>query len=145
MLIFLCSLLILFLISQVIYPVLPFYRRSLAQHERSFVRPSPSGRAVGGVARATSDSILLCEAAGYDMVHQMLFSALTFQSNPFLSSPSFLFVFFCGFTANLQNLSLRCQGLLAHCLLLNASSTYLFLLSTISLNSAEPFISILPQ
>ena len=40
----------------------------LSVSENSFVRPSPSGDASGGVARHTRESILLCEAAGYDVV-----------------------------------------------------------------------------
>lgn len=34
----------------------------------AFVRPSPSGGSLGGVTRKTRESILLCEAAGYDVV-----------------------------------------------------------------------------
>ncbi len=34
----------------------------------SFIRPSPSGGVLGGVARKTRESIILCEAAGYDVV-----------------------------------------------------------------------------
>jgi LAO/AO transport system kinase len=34
----------------------------------AFIRPSPSGTTLGGVAEATRDSLLLCEAAGYDVV-----------------------------------------------------------------------------
>ncbi|MDA8019385.1 MAG: methylmalonyl Co-A mutase-associated GTPase MeaB [Thermoanaerobaculia bacterium] len=41
---------------------------NLASHERSFVRPSPSGGSLGGVARKTRESMLLCEAAGFDTV-----------------------------------------------------------------------------
>lgn len=40
----------------------------LASHERAFVRPSPTAGTLGGVARRTRASILLCEAAGYDTV-----------------------------------------------------------------------------
>lgn len=40
----------------------------LAQDERAFIRPSPSGATLGGVARRTRESLLLCEAAGYDTV-----------------------------------------------------------------------------
>jgi LAO/AO transport system kinase len=40
----------------------------LASHERAFVRPSPTAGTLGGVARRTRESILLCEAAGYDTV-----------------------------------------------------------------------------
>jgi LAO/AO transport system kinase len=40
----------------------------LAPHERAFIRPSPSGRTLGGVARATRETMLLCEAAGFDVV-----------------------------------------------------------------------------
>lgn len=40
----------------------------LAGDPRAFVRPSPAGSSLGGVARATREAILLCEAAGYDVV-----------------------------------------------------------------------------
>lgn len=40
----------------------------LSAHERVFIRPSPSGDAAGGVARKTREALLLCEAAGYDVV-----------------------------------------------------------------------------
>jgi len=38
----------------------------LAQDERAFIRPSPSGGSLGGVARRTRECLLLCEAAGFD-------------------------------------------------------------------------------
>lgn len=40
----------------------------LARHEGAFIRPSPSGGTLGGVARRTAESILAVEAAGYDVV-----------------------------------------------------------------------------
>ncbi len=40
----------------------------LARREEAFIRPSASGGALGGVARKTRESIILCEAAGYDVV-----------------------------------------------------------------------------
>ena len=40
----------------------------LAALEGAFIRPSPSSGALGGVARKTRESMLLCEAAGYDVV-----------------------------------------------------------------------------
>lgn len=40
----------------------------LAQHEEAFIRPSPTGGMLGGVARRTRESIVLCEAAGYDRI-----------------------------------------------------------------------------
>ena len=40
----------------------------LAVDPAAFVRPSPSSGALGGVARMTRETILLCEAAGYDVV-----------------------------------------------------------------------------
>ncbi len=40
----------------------------LTASERAFVRPSPSGRHLGGVARATRESMLVLEAAGHDVV-----------------------------------------------------------------------------
>ena len=41
---------------------------ALATDEHAFVRPSPSAGTLGGVARATRESMLVCEAAGYDVV-----------------------------------------------------------------------------
>lgn len=40
----------------------------LSRNEQAFVRPSPSGASLGGVARRTRESVLLCEAAGFDVV-----------------------------------------------------------------------------
>jgi LAO/AO transport system kinase len=40
----------------------------LASLEGSFIRPSPTGGSLGGVARKTRESILVCEAASYDVV-----------------------------------------------------------------------------
>jgi LAO/AO transport system kinase len=40
----------------------------LARDERAFIRPSPSRGALGGVTRKTREAILICEAAGYDLV-----------------------------------------------------------------------------
>jgi LAO/AO transport system kinase len=40
----------------------------LSRHKESFIRPSPSGGALGGVARKTRETILLCEAAGFDII-----------------------------------------------------------------------------
>jgi LAO/AO transport system kinase len=40
----------------------------LALDPRAFVRPSPSGLSPGGVARRTRETMLLCEAAGFDVV-----------------------------------------------------------------------------
>lgn len=41
---------------------------SLSKRSEAFIRPSPSGGMAGGVARRTRDAVLLCEAAGYDVV-----------------------------------------------------------------------------
>ncbi len=40
---------------------------SLARDQRAFIRPSPSGGALGGVAYRSRETLLLCEAAGYDI------------------------------------------------------------------------------
>jgi LAO/AO transport system kinase len=40
----------------------------LSRNPSAFVRPSPSANQLGGVAQKTRESILLCEAAGYDVV-----------------------------------------------------------------------------
>ncbi|MCL2780451.1 MAG: methylmalonyl Co-A mutase-associated GTPase MeaB [Actinomycetia bacterium] len=41
---------------------------ALAASEAAFIRPSPSGGHLGGVARATRESMLVLEAAGFDVV-----------------------------------------------------------------------------
>jgi LAO/AO transport system kinase len=40
----------------------------LARNPHAFIRPSPSGVALGGVARRTREAIIVVEAAGYDVV-----------------------------------------------------------------------------
>ncbi|MDQ5987921.1 MAG: GTPase ArgK [Syntrophus sp. SKADARSKE-3] len=40
----------------------------LSVDDRAFIRPSPSGGTLGGVARKTRETLLLCEAAGFDVV-----------------------------------------------------------------------------
>ena len=40
----------------------------LSQQDNAFIRPSPSGGALGGVAQKTREAMLLCEAAGYDVI-----------------------------------------------------------------------------
>jgi LAO/AO transport system kinase len=40
----------------------------LSVHENAFIRPSPSAGSLGGVARKTRETIVLCEAAGFDTI-----------------------------------------------------------------------------
>lgn len=40
----------------------------LSVHPRSFIRPSPTAGSLGGVARKTRETIVLCEAAGFDTI-----------------------------------------------------------------------------
>ncbi|HIL88531.1 MAG TPA: methylmalonyl Co-A mutase-associated GTPase MeaB [Deltaproteobacteria bacterium] len=40
----------------------------LSRHPAAFIRPSPASGILGGVARRTRETLLLCEAAGYDVV-----------------------------------------------------------------------------
>ena len=40
----------------------------LSRDPRAFIRPSPSGCTLGGVARRTREAMLLCEAAGHDVI-----------------------------------------------------------------------------
>ena len=40
----------------------------LSQHPSAFIRPSPSAGSLGGVARKTRETIVLCEAAGYNNI-----------------------------------------------------------------------------
>ncbi|MGD2272375.1 MAG: methylmalonyl Co-A mutase-associated GTPase MeaB [Desulfobacterales bacterium] len=40
----------------------------LSVHEQAFIRPSPSGGTLGGVARKTRETMIICEAAGFDVI-----------------------------------------------------------------------------
>ena len=40
----------------------------LSVHANAYIRPSPSGGTLGGVAEKTREAMLVCEAAGYDVV-----------------------------------------------------------------------------
>jgi LAO/AO transport system kinase len=40
----------------------------LSVHEKAYIRPSPSSGTLGGVAEKTREAMLVCEAAGYDIV-----------------------------------------------------------------------------
>lgn len=40
----------------------------LSVHKSAFIRPSPAGGTLGGVSRKTRESLLVCEAAGFDVI-----------------------------------------------------------------------------
>ena len=40
----------------------------LSRDPHAFIRPSPTGDSLGGVARKTRESVILCEAAGYEVI-----------------------------------------------------------------------------
>lgn len=40
----------------------------LSRHDNAFIRPSPSSGALGGVAQKTRETMLLCEAAGFEII-----------------------------------------------------------------------------
>lgn len=42
--------------------------QELVKDPNAFIRPSPSGKSLGGVARKTRETVILCEAAGFDIV-----------------------------------------------------------------------------
>ncbi|KAA9340813.1 methylmalonyl Co-A mutase-associated GTPase MeaB [Adhaeribacter soli] len=41
---------------------------TLAGNKQAYIRPSPAGKSLGGVARSTRESIILCEAAGFEVI-----------------------------------------------------------------------------
>lgn len=41
---------------------------SLSRNSDAFIRPSPAGQTLGGVTRRTRETLLLCEAAGFDVI-----------------------------------------------------------------------------
>lgn len=40
----------------------------LSQNPQCFIRPSPAGNSLGGIAKKTRESLLLCEAAGFNLI-----------------------------------------------------------------------------
>ncbi len=42
--------------------------QDLSVHQSAFIRPSPAGDSLGGVARKTRETMILCEAAGYEEI-----------------------------------------------------------------------------
>jgi LAO/AO transport system kinase len=40
----------------------------LSRRSAAYIRPSPSGNTLGGIARRTREALLLCEAAGFDVI-----------------------------------------------------------------------------
>jgi len=40
----------------------------LARHPNAYIRPSPTGGSLGGVARKSRETLLVCEAAGFDII-----------------------------------------------------------------------------
>ena len=41
---------------------------TLSRRQEAFIRPSPAGGTLGGVARKSRETMLMCEAAGYDVI-----------------------------------------------------------------------------
>jgi LAO/AO transport system kinase len=41
---------------------------ALAQHPNAYIRPSPTGGSLGGVTRKSRETMLICEAAGFDVI-----------------------------------------------------------------------------
>ena len=63
----------------------------LAREENAFIRPSPSSGFLGGVANTTFETMLLCEAAGYD--HILIETVGVGQSEVLVADISDVFVF----------------------------------------------------
>jgi len=62
----------------------------LSRDPAAFIRPSPSQTALGGVARRTREAVMLCEAAGYDVV--LIETVGVGQSETMVAQMSDLFV-----------------------------------------------------
>lgn len=63
----------------------------LAKEENAFIRPSPSSGFLGGVANTTFETMLLCEAAGYDFI--LIETVGVGQSEVLVSDISDVFLF----------------------------------------------------
>ncbi|MCK4711373.1 MAG: methylmalonyl Co-A mutase-associated GTPase MeaB, partial [Marinosulfonomonas sp.] len=62
----------------------------LSRDPNAFIRPSPSQTALGGVARRTREAVMLCEAAGFDIV--LIETVGVGQSETLVAEMSDLFV-----------------------------------------------------
>lgn len=62
----------------------------LAASPHAFIRPTPAGESPGGVARRTRDAVVLCEAAGYDVI--IVETVGVGQSEALVSSMTDLFI-----------------------------------------------------
>lgn len=65
----------------------------LSAEPKAFIRPSPSGQSLGGVARHTREAIVACEAAGYEYV--LIETVGVGQSETLVSSMVDLFLMLC--------------------------------------------------
>lgn len=65
----------------------------LSAEPKAFIRPSPSGQSLGGVARHTREAVVACEAAGYDYV--LIETVGVGQSETMVSSMVDLFLMLC--------------------------------------------------
>jgi len=76
----------------------------LARRDEAFIRPSPNAQTLGGVGRRTREAMLLCEAAGYDVV--LVETVGVGQSEPLVSEmvDSFRFLALPGAGDELQGI-----------------------------------------
>ncbi len=63
----------------------------LAKSERAFIRPSPSSGFLGGIANTTFETMILCEAAGFDLI--LIETVGVGQSEVLVSEITDLFLF----------------------------------------------------
>lgn len=66
---------------------------TLSSHPKAFIRPSPSGQTLGGVARHTREAIVACEAAGYEYI--LVETVGVGQSETLVASMVDLFLMLC--------------------------------------------------
>jgi LAO/AO transport system kinase len=70
----------------------------LSREPQAYIRTSPSSGTLGGVTRTTNDAIVLCEAAGYNIILVETVGMLETKANISLQdhSISFMILFFIG-------------------------------------------------
>ena len=76
----------------------------LSAHPEAFVRPSPSGGTLGGVARSTRETIALCEAAGYDRILIETVGVGQSETNVYYMTDFFLLLLLPGAGDDLQGI-----------------------------------------
>ena len=95
----------------------------LAKEENAFIRPSPSSGFLGGIANTTFETMMICEAAGYDYI--LIETVGVGQSEVLVADITdvFLFLKIIGGGDELQGIKKQARRLVVLCCLMKIGAT----------------------